>query len=217
MNSIIRITTFLREGLKFQQRRMKAFARTFDVKADTHILDVGGYHQYWYHLDQMPQVTLLNIYPPGDDVPPHFDTTQQNACAMTYPDRAFEIAFSNSVIEHVGGPREQAAFASEVRRVGNGYYVQAPYRWALIEPHFIAPFLHWLPRPIYRKLARWLSVRGWAARPSQQEIDEMIDEIRLPTYREFQAYFPDAKIHREKFLGTTKSLIAVRLPSPERA
>lgn len=212
MMSMGDVITFFREGLKFQERRMRNFERMFGVTARSRILDVGGYHQYWYFLKEMPQVTLLNIHPPGPDVPPTFHTAVENACAMTYPDGAYDIAFSNSVIEHVGGHKKQAAFASEVRRVGRGYYVQAPYRWALIEPHFIAPLLHWLPKPIYRKVARWLSIRGWVAKPSQQEVDEMIDEIRLPTYRDFKAYFPDATIHREKFLGLTKSLIAVRLP-----
>jgi hypothetical protein len=38
----------------------------------------------------------------------------------------------------------------------------------------------------------------------------MFDSIRLLSYRDMVSLFPDATIRKEKFLGLTKSLIAVR-------
>ncbi len=71
-------------------------------------------------------------------------------------------------------------------------------------------FIHWLPIPIQRRLIRNFTVRGWVNRPSQIECDRMIHELRLLSKRESQLIFPDAEIWHERFLGLTKSMIAVR-------
>jgi hypothetical protein len=42
-------------------------------------------------------------------------------------------------------------------------------------------------------------------------VDALIAEIDLLTEAEMRALFPDAQIIKERFLGFTKSLIAVRV------
>jgi hypothetical protein len=54
-------------------------------------------------------------------------------------DQEYDIAFSNSVIEHVGDWERQAAFASEIRRVGKNLWIQTPAKECPIEPHYLAP------------------------------------------------------------------------------
>ena len=49
------------------------------------------------------------------------------------------------MIEHVGNHGAQQRFAEEIRRVGRNYYVQTPNRWFPVEPHFVTPFIHYLP------------------------------------------------------------------------
>jgi hypothetical protein len=127
-------------------------------------------------------------------------------------DLAYDIAFSNSVIEHVGHKEDREAFATEVRRVGKSYYVQTPSSTFPIEPHLLSPFVHWLPRRVQEKVIRHWTIWGLVAKPTPADIERFLDGTELLSFREFKALFPDAEIIRERFLGMTKSYIAVRLP-----
>ncbi len=116
------------------------------------------------------------------------------------------------MIEHVGDWNKQVQFANEIRRVGKYYYVQTPNRWFLIEQHFMSPLIHFLPRPVFRKLLPFFSLWFWIERPTSQEMDEWFGEIRLLNAAQMRELFPDAVLIKEKFLFFTKSLIAVRAP-----
>lgn len=69
-----------------------------------------------------------------------------DAARLDYPHDAFDVVFSNSVIEHLGGVDAQRAMAREVQRVASLYYVQTPNRYFPIEPHFLFPCAQFLPR-----------------------------------------------------------------------
>ena len=130
-----------------------------------------------------------------------------------------DIVFCSSVIEHVTVPKEaiwsltsgspfrsmarqhQREFSDEIRRIAKGYFVQVPYRWFPIETHSWLPFFSYLPRRLHIPLLR-LSNRVW--------IKKTIPDFHLPSEREIQSYFPDARILREKLFGMTKSLIAYK-------
>jgi hypothetical protein len=127
----------------------------------------------------------------------------------------YDIVFSNSVIEHVGSWEDQQAFAREVRRVGKKVWVQTPAMECPIEPHYLAPFMHWLPKYIQRRLIRWCSVYGLVQRPSQKEVKQMVDSIRLISKAEMNELFPDCEILIERmFCIFPKSYIAVRKGEP---
>lgn len=141
----------------------------------------------------------------------NLDVACADGCRLPYPDRSYDIVYSNSVIEHVGSYEKQRAFASEARRVGKRLWIQTPAYEFFIEPHFLAPFVHWAPRNLRVKLIRFFTLWGWLEKPSPQRIQETVDEIRLLRYREMQELFPDCQILRERFLGVlTKSYIAFR-------
>jgi hypothetical protein len=120
------------------------------------------------------------------------------------------VVFSNSVIEHLGQHDSQVSFASEIRRVGKAYWVQTPDPRFFIEPHYLSPFVHWLPIDLRRKVARRGTTWGILTRPSKQEIDDRLKEIRLIAPKEFKAMFPGAEIMVERFIGMPKSLVAKR-------
>ena len=125
-------------------------------------------------------------------------------------DNKYDIVFSNSVIEHVGEWKDQQAFAREVRRVGGKLWVQTPARECPFEPHYLAPFIHWLPKHWQKRLIRWCTVYGWVQRPSPEDIAEMVTSIRLLTKSEVKALFPDCEILVETLWGVfPKSYIAV--------
>ena len=189
---------------------MAQFEQNFQLKSGTTILDVGGYYYYWMTLKTLPQITLLNIHPPRDDIPKIFNTAIGDGRKLTYDDQSFDIIFSSSVIEHVGNFYQQQCFADELRRVGKNYYVQVPYRWSLIEPHFIIFFFHWLPKPIYKFLVFWLSPWSWITKATRADVSRAIDEVSLLSMRDMRTLFPDAEIYRERVCGFTKSLIAMK-------
>jgi hypothetical protein len=115
------------------------------------------------------------------------------------------------VIEHVGSWERQRQLADEARRVGKRVWIQTPAFACPIEPHYLSPFVHWLPLRIRRPVAKWLTPWGWLARPSAAQLQEMISTTRLLRFREMQTLFPDCEIHVERMLGAVpKSYIAIR-------
>lgn len=197
-----------RLGRGFRTRRMARFARAFGVTERTTVLDVGGTPAIWSLLPRVPRVTLLNLKPTaGSPIP----VVVADARRLPFPDRSFDVVFANSLIDHLGTLPDQAAFAQECRRVGRGYWVQSPNRRFPIEPHVLTPFVHWLPRSWRRRALRF-TVWGILTRPSAAAVDRMVEEVRMLTSGEMRRLFPDARILRERMLGLTKSVVAVKVP-----
>jgi SAM-dependent methyltransferase len=153
-------------------------------------------------------VTIVNLEPPANHEGP-FDWVIADARRLPFRDNAFDVAFSNSVIEHISGPGDREAFAAEIVRVGRRYYIQTPSRWFPVEPHLMTPLIHYLPRRIQRKLLRNFTVWGVLVRPTPEGCDAFLRDIRLMTAGELRRLFPAAEIWRERTLGLVKSLIAV--------
>jgi hypothetical protein len=196
----------------FRRRRMAQFCRHFAVTDATTIIDIGGSPSIWQFLQSRPQILLVNPDSRYDapDLPRNIRFMVGDGRLLeSVNDVAYDIAFSNSVIEHVVGRADREAFAAEVRRVGRSYYVQTPCPRFPIEPHLLAPFVHWLPLGVQQAIIRRGTPWGWIAKPSPSEVGAFLDDTRLLSYEEFRGLFPDATIHRERFLGVTKSYIAV--------
>lgn len=197
----------------FRRRRMGRFCALIRPHTGEQILDVGGTPWIWQESPTAAQsVTLLNR---PSATPPRQPSAAMtfvagDGCALPFADHSFAVLFSNSVIEHVGSWERQQAFAREARRVGHRLWVQTPAREFFIEPHLVAPFIHWLPRTLQRRLIRNFTLRGWIERPGPREVEDFLNEVRLLTFSEMQSLFPDCTILRERFLGLTKSYIAVR-------
>lgn len=117
-----------------------------------------------------------------------------------------DYVLCNSVIEHVP-PDLRANLAQEIRRVGKHYVVQTPSTAFPLELHFGLPFIHWLPRPVARKLVP-LSPFAMLGR-GKVNAPAYFDETKLLPRKELQAYFPNATIHTERFAGMPKSNVAV--------
>lgn len=179
------------------------------------MLDVGGTTAMW----EESEIPVANVHVLNLDLQwiqrekstkmPVFPLV---ADALTLPTATgeYDIVFSNSVIEHVGTWENQLRFAAEVRRAGKRLWIQTPAREFFIEPHYITPFVHWLPKSVQRRILRYFSVWGWLKRPNPAKVAATIDEIRLLTHAEVKVLFPDCEILQEKLWGMTKSYIAVR-------
>src|SRR5207237_8428721 len=99
---------------RFRRRRMQRFAREFAITPETRILDVGGAPETWELLPVRPRVTLLNTPRTKDEMSRAAAWVAGDGRALPFPDAAFDIVFSNSVIEHVGDAASQHRFANEV-------------------------------------------------------------------------------------------------------
>jgi Methyltransferase domain len=196
----------------FRGKRMAEFYRLFGITPETRVLDVGGTIATWQYSAFRPRVTLLNLSATrfdGRDMQCVVGDGQR----LPFEDGAFDVAFSNSVIEHLGDWGKQQSLAREIVRVARYYYVQTPNRWFFVEPHLITPFIHFLPRSWQRRMLRNCTVWGLVMRPTAQQCDQFLTEVRLLSETEMELLFADAKILREKVVGMTKSIIAVRPPS----
>lgn len=205
-NFLARTVRFISNTLR--RRRFQEFLLILQVKQSDTILDVGGYQRFWEGSGLEKNVTILNIRLP-ESQPKPYRWVEGDACQMDmFEDRSFDIVFSNSVIEHVGGFKKQQHMANEIQRVAKKYWVQTPYKHFPIETHFVFPFYQYLPSPL-----RIAIVKTWPFSFAKLlDLDPVFEaeNIWLLGYREMHALFPDARILRERFCGLTKSLVAVR-------
>lgn len=62
-----------------------------------------------------------------------------------FPDKTFDWAFSNAVVEHVGDEDAQVGFVNEMLRVARHVFFTTPNKYFPIESHTNAVLRHWLP------------------------------------------------------------------------
>lgn len=193
---------------------MQRFERTFGISEHTRVLDVGGSALIWEFASVRPQLTILNLPPALESVPGAIRRVAGDGCLLPFKDAAFDIVFSNSVIEHIGDAKARERFAKEVARVGRYYWVQTPNRRFPVELHLMLPLVHYLPRVWQRRIVERFTFWQVLAKPSAAQrqfyIEHFLNELHLLDAQELQSLFGDARILRERFLGATKSLVAIR-------
>jgi SAM-dependent methyltransferase len=158
------------------------------------VLDLGCGRLGLRALEPELDITGVDIAPvpeyPGPFV--QADATE----GLPFTDREFALVYCSSVVEHVP-PERREAFASELRRVGRGWFVQTP-AWSFpLEPHSLLPFAHWLPARLRRPYWRLGAAGKW-------------EEIELLRRGEMQALFGPARA--ERFGPLVKSWVCVRAP-----
>jgi hypothetical protein len=179
---------------------MELFLRAIRPSAETRVLDVGvgdtGFatepgvaasHNFFEAMYPWPErITAVS------DVPlPHFaqefpqvETVTADGRELPFLDGAFDVAFSNAVVEHVGGRRDQRRFVHELCRVARRVFVSTPNRWFPVETHTLLPLVHWLPRGPRERIFsvlrrdRWQGVELLGARELLELFPETV-ETRL--------------------------------------
>jgi len=203
----------------FRARRFGLFRRLVDDvverKGICRIVDIGGTRSYWEVFGgELPwhriKLTILNLRPENDR-PPAITAAVGDARNLSeYPDDSFDVVHSNSVIEHVGGWHDMLRMAQEVRRIGMHYFVQTPHFWFPVDPHTRTPLFHWMPDQIRYRIAMVKDCGFWKRCETVGEAMAVADNARLLDTRQMSYLFPDAEIKRERLLGMTKSLVAIR-------
>jgi len=200
----------------WRKRRFEWFLRLVAPRPADILLDVGGGPGFWITQPQpVKRVDTVNVYEitwTAQSAPEHnIRTLVGDGCALAFPDQSYDIGFSNSVIEHVGTWERQQQFASELRRVAGTLWVQTPAYACPIEPHYMAPFIHYLPRSVQKAVVRWATPWGWIERPDARQVQAMVESTRLLRKSEMQQLFPDCEILTERMCWVLpKSYIAFR-------
>src|SRR5436309_2526447 len=176
-----------------RQRRHARFFALTGVRPGMRVVDVGCGALGLRALEPDLDVTGVDLVErpsyPGPFV--RADATER----LPFADGEFDLAYSNSVIEHLPVER-RAAFAREVRRVARGWGVQTPAFSFPVEPHALLPFAHWLPPRARRAYWRLGAAGSW-------------EEIALLRRGELAALFGEPVV-AERLGPLAKSWIAMR-------
>lgn len=194
-----------------RRRRSERLVAAFPELHAMSVLDLGGTEHFWDSARVKPSsVVLLNPSSQPTTLP-WVESVAGDACDPPAQIRAarFDLVFSNSTIEHVGGHVRREQFAHTVRRAAPRAWIQTPNRYFLVEPHWLLPGGQFLPPGVRASL-----VRRWPLRPkgfpttARTALREVV-EIDLLSRTQLAWYFPEAAILSERVLGLSKSLIAV--------
>ncbi len=196
-------------GNQFREKRFSFFLKKINkLPKPVSILDVGGKINFWENRGLAGnlnyKITIVNI---EKEISKYSNINYEIGDATNlsqFVDKSFDVAHSNSVIEHLYNFENQKKMSSEIIRVGQKYIVQTPNKFFLIEPHYLLPFFQFIPNKLKyfiltkTKLSR---LKKWDKKFASQ----YIEEIRLLSLKEMKELFPSSKIYFEKFLGMNKS------------
>lgn len=171
------------------------------------ILDLGGRPQFWRDAPVRPMaVTTVNLIDlPADE--PWITTLIKDACELI--PGTYDLVISNSLLEHLGGVARRAQFAESVRQAADRWWIQTPYRYFPIEPHWFFPGFQFLPLPMRIAITRRWPL-GYRRAGTPQKAYELVQEVELVTITEMRRLFPEGDIWFERMGGLVKSLVAVR-------
>ncbi len=172
-------------------RRHRRFFALTRLVAGARVLDVGCGRIGLRALEPALDITGVDLAE-RPDYPGPF-VRADAAVGLPFADGEFDLVYCSSVIEHVA-PARREAFASEIRRVGRGWFVQTPAFSFPLEPHSLLPGAHWLAVGLRRRYWRLGAAGDW-------------EQISLLRRAEMEALFGPAL--PERFAGLVKSWVCV--------
>jgi hypothetical protein len=201
-------------GGRARARRWEMFHHRFPGLEKMRVLDLGGTVEFWRHTPITPaHVTLINLDDPYESIDTRILALSGDACCATEVlakygiESHFDLVFSNSLIEHVGGHSKRLELSGQIRALAPNHWVQTPYRYFPIEPHWVFPAMQFLPAAARVQVALRWPLGGKDSDKESARRHILWTELLSTT--EMREYFPDSTLLHERFLGLTKSLIAV--------
>ena len=199
-------------GQRRRARRWDWVRDTFPDISSMSVIDLGGTAEAWLRAPIRPAlVHVVNLEPSRETQASWIRADQADACDLPthISDSKYNLVYSNSVIEHVGGHSNRMRFAEAVHKLAERYWVQTPYRYFPIEPHWLFPGFQFLPLNVRAELSRrWPLVHT----PSQswEEGLRAAMSVELLSRTGMTFYFPDSTLRTERMAGMIKSLIAIK-------
>jgi hypothetical protein len=200
---------------RFRRRRMELFDKfCSELGMNLKVADIGGTFYHWKDQEALLrkiELTLINISDEAEELPSNVTFVKADARALdSIAEAEFDVAYSNSVIEHFSTFDEQKLVAGNIMRIAKNYFVQTPNHNFPVEPHFLFPYFQMLPLTMKKTLVKKFAL-GWYEKQSDDRSAHMlVTSIRLLNLKELKELFPDSKIYREKFLMMNKSFIAYK-------
>jgi hypothetical protein len=197
---------------RMRNKRFRLFERlTESMPRPLRIIDIGGTVDFWEQRKWVDrddvQITLVNL----EAQPQRYSNvtpTIGNATNLSdVANHSFDVAFSNSVIEHLFTFENQFSMAQEMQRVAAAYWLQTPNYWFPFEPHFQLPAWQWMPVWLRIEILRRRGAGRSGPIRDPALARQFVLEVRLMTQSELAQIFPGATIVPEKFAALTKSWI----------
>jgi len=196
-----------------RRRKWGVFLKEIAPSKGMRVLDVGfEEEEYSGHSNfiekHYPYPEMLTAL--GVDIPVKFKARYPTVTAVYYDgncfpfeDKAFDVLWSNAVIEHVGDRNKQLLFLKEIKRVSKRAFITTPNRFFLIEVHTLTPLLHYLPKRVFDKYLEFIG-KGWAA----GEYMHLLSKNDIKTLLA-DAGIADYTIIKNRFVGITMSFIVL--------
>lgn len=209
---------FTRLSYISRKRKLESFLELLKPTNQTRILDVGAETKpsgedglqlidSWAWKNKY---SAINISPEHiSQIKKHYPEAEAvvaDACDLPWPDKYFDVVYSNAVIEHVGNFENQKKMASEIMRVGRRWFVTTPNRWYPFEFHLRLPFVTWLPGDTYLwigRIIRYNHVR------KKYVFGAKSSGTRLLSAKELKRCFPTSRIIKQRVTFMAETLIAV--------
>lgn len=193
-------------------KRWEHMVTCFPSIAEMRVLDLGGTTESWRLAPVQPKsVTVINLMAPTESGHPSIVHIQGDACNLprSVSNEHFDLVYSNSLIEHVGGHANRQRLADNVHARADRHWVQTPYRYFPIEPHWVFPGMQCLPYKARVTVSlRWN--RGHVRTYTRDEAESRVNEIDLLSISQMRHYFPTSTIWHERFAGLVKSVTALK-------
>ncbi|MBY0441675.1 MAG: class I SAM-dependent methyltransferase [Mycobacteriaceae bacterium] len=192
-------------------RRWQHLIEIFPAFSEMRVLDLGGTPDSWRLAPVLPKsVTTVNLLPLASSAA-GITAIHADVCDLpsAVTSERFDLVFSNSLLEHLGGHARRQQFVDHVHSLADRHWVQTPYRYFPVEPHWLFPGMQWLPYEVRVQISmRWN--RGHIRTYTRADAQEQVDEIDLIGIAQMRRYFPSSIIWYERFAGLVKSLVAIR-------
>ncbi|CAN5149105.1 hypothetical protein BH09ACT13_BH09ACT13_13360 [soil metagenome] len=179
-------------SLRSRKRKLQLFLDELRPTGQTTVLDVGADELGFGEGEGGSTLNVLEeLYPWPERITalglhdgqsfreryPAVAYVQGDALALPFDDDAFDVFFSNAVIEHVGDRKAQRRFVTEALRVGRQVFITTPNRRFPVELHTRLPLVHWLPERAAHSVYDALG-KGFAK------------EVELLSRRDLESLFP---------------------------
>lgn len=193
-------------------RRWQHLLALFPSFSEMRVLDLGGTPESWRLAPVRPaSVVTVNLRPPQESSAKGVMAIRGDACDLpsAVSRDHFDLVYSNSLLEHVGGHVRRQRLADNIHSLADRHWVQTPYRYFPIEPHWLFPGMQWLPYEARVQVSmRWN--RGPIRTHTREDAQDQVDEIDLVGISQMRRYFPASVIWYERFAGLIKSLVAIQ-------